>query len=637
MRLVLTMLWLTAINPFQIQGAKTTSLASPSKILKLDIGGSTEGLQLRLSGPRNLQLTIDASGYKTGSGNIPAGTIISDVKIHKVNKQWNPVYGERKVIPDRYREAVITLSDTGSATGRMEVICRVYDEGIAFRYRFPDKLPQGVILQQEQTAFRFEGNCEAWASSRAQSPIAKTTLDKLSPEVERPLVIKAGESSWLALGEAALVDFARVKFMADPQRPHTLIAQLSGEVDPDHAGYISPWRYVMVADSPGKLLENNYFILNLNEPCRIQDVSWIKPGKVIREVSLTTQGGLACVDFAAKHGVEYVEFDAGWYGPENNPLSDATAVNVDPQRSPGPLDLHKIIGYANEKNVGIILYVNHHALERQLDTILPLYRSWGIRGVKYGFVNVGSQQWTSWLHEAVRKAADNRLMVDIHDEYRPTGYSRTYPNLMTQEGIRGDEESPSTEHTLNTLFTRMIAGAGDNTNCYFAPRVPATMGGKAAQLAKAILLYSPWQFLFWYDRPDGSPVKKGGAGGNESVIKEVPELGFYKALPTVWDETRVLEGAIGQFATIARKKGDTWFVGSLTGSQEREVKIPLEFLQKKSDYEAVLYGQNQENLQKNEVTVKRLTVNSSSVVSERLLPNTGWAIKITKMESSTNK
>jgi alpha-glucosidase len=605
-------------------------------MLKLEIGETPEGLQLRLSGPRNLHLTIDADGFILNNGANLSGRVISRLKIKKVNNQWNPVYGERNVIPDRYREAVITLVDKNGATGRMEVICRVYDEGVAFRYCFPDTLPKGANLQKELTAFRFEGNYAAWASGRAQSKIEMTTLNRLTQEVERPLLIKANDS-WLALGEAALVDFARMKLLADPQRPHTLIVQLSGEVNLDQTGHISPWRYVMVADTPGKLLENNYFIQNLNEPCPIQDVSWIKPGKVIREVTLTTQGGLACVDFAAKNGVEYVEFDAGWYGPENNPLSDATAVNVDPQRSPGPLDLQKIIGYAKEKNVGIILYVNHHALERQLDTILPLYRSWGIKGVKYGFVNVGSQLWTSWLHEAVRKAAANRLMVDIHDEYRPTGYSRTWPNLMTQEGIRGDEESPSTEHTLNTLFTRMIAGAGDNTNCYFAPRVPGTMGGKAAQLAKAIMLYSPWQFIFWYDRPEGSPVKKGGAGNNESVIKEVPELPFFKALPTVWDETRVVEGEIGRYATIVRRSGDTWFVGSLTAIQDRTVNIPLHFLGKKFTYEAVLYVQNQESLTKNEVMVKRLTVNSATVISEKLLANSGLAIMITKVKSSTDK
>jgi alpha-glucosidase len=387
---------------------------------------------------------------------------------------------------------------------------------------------------------------------------------------------------------------------------------------------------VMVAGSPGKLLENNYFILNLNEPNQIEDTSWIKPGKVIREVTLTTQGGLACVDFAAKHGIEYVEFDAGWYGPETDPRSDASTVNVDPKRSTGPLDLQKVIAYGREKNVGILLYVNHLALEQQLDTILPLFQSWGIKGVKYGFVNVGSQKWTAWLHGAVRKAAQYRLMVDIHDEYRPTGYSRTFPNLMTQEGIRGDEESPSTEHTLHTIFTRMIAGAGDNTNCYFAPRVSKTMGGKCAQMAKAIMIYSPWQFIFWYDRPEGSPFKTGGAGANEAFIKELPELGFYEALPTVWDETRVLESQVGQYATLARKKGDVWFVGSLAANNAREVKIPLSFLNTKRTYQAVLYKQNEENLLNNDVTMEEFSVSQGTILSQMLSANSGLAIIISK-------
>ena len=127
-----------------------------------------------------------------------------------------------------------------------------------------------------------------------------------------------------------------------------------------------------------------------------------------------------------------------------------------------------------------------------------------------------------WLHEAVRKTSKYKLLVDIHDEYRPTGYSRTYPNLMTQEGIRGDEESTDNHNVLITIFTRMIAGAGDQTNCYFAPRVDEKMGSHASQMAKAICIYSPWQFIYWYDRPENSPRDKGGVGSGPSVISEIP-------------------------------------------------------------------------------------------------------------------
>ena len=229
-------------------------------------------------------------------------------------------------------------------------------------------------------------------------------------------------------------------------------------------------------------------------------------------------------------------------------------MNVDPKRSPGPLDLHEVIRYAGERGIGIILYVNRRALERQLDEILPLYRQWGVKGVKYGFVHVGSQTWTRWLHEAVRKAAEHRLMVDIHDEYRPTGYSRTYPNLMTQEGIAGDETSPVNQLTLTILFTRMLAGAADNTICYYDQRVDRN-ASHAYQLAKAVCLYSPWQFLYWYDRPPAAPQDKGGAGNARTALGDEPELEFFDHMPTVWDDTRVLQGQIGQYAVIARRRG----------------------------------------------------------------------------------
>jgi len=387
----------------------------------------------------------------------------------------------------------------------------------------------------------------------------------------------------------------------------------------------------MVAERPAKMLEYNYFVLNLNEPNKLEDVSWIKPGKVIQDVTLSTQGGIACVDFAARRNLQYVEFDAGWYGNEYDDSSDAATITVDPKRSTGPLDLHHVIEYAESKGIGIILYVNQRALEKQLDELLPLYKSWGIKGLKYGFVNVGTQEWTSWLHDAVRKAADYQLMVDIHDEYRPTGYSRTYPNLMTQEGIRGDEESPSVEQTLNTLFTRMIAGAGDNTNCYYAPRVSETMGGKAAQMAKSIMLYSPWQFLYWYDRPEGSPVKIGGAGMTTGIVEENEDLSFYDALPTVWDDTKVLEGTIGEFATIARKNGNDWFIGALTATSDRELQLELNFLEEKSNYEATIYYQDKGNLDNNTVSIEKVEVNKDSVILREIIGNSGLAVIIRKI------
>ncbi len=541
--------------------------------------------------------------------------------------QWSPVHGERRVVPDAYQQMVLTITETAPPHRSVEMTFRAYNEGVAFQYVVrPSATRSRAVLLEEHSRFVFEQDFPAWVAPTAQGRYEKLPLSSLGDDRERPLVVEMGGGLHVALGEAKLVDFARMKLSAAGGPSPAVESRLSGEVQLALPA-ASPWRYVLIGASPAQLLEQNYLVLNLNDPAAIQDVAWIRPGKVIREVTLTTEGGLACVDFAAARGLQYVEFDAGWYGPEGSDASSALAVNVDPQRSAGPLDLARVIRYAASRQIGVILYVNRRALERQLDDLLPLYRSWGVKGLKFGFVQVGSQTWTSWLHDAVRKAAAHQLMVDVHDEYRPTGYERTYPNLMTVEGIRGDEESPPNRHTLITLFTRMLAGPGDNTICYYAPRV-RVMGSHASQLAKSVLLYSPWQFLYWYDRPAASPRRAGGAGSSDGVMGDEPELEFFDALPVTWDETRVLEGSIGEYATIARRKDQAWFLASLTAEQARSVQIPLTFLETGRQYTAVLYFDDAGVQTRTGVGREARTVTSSSVLKHELGRNQGLAVVI---------
>lgn len=546
-----------------------------------------------------------------------------------VNKSWEPVYSERSEIRDNYNQVIIHLKKTAEPEREIEITFRVYDEGVAFNYTLLPQIGKDtVVIQKELTEFKLNEDYNCWVADRAQSEYRKIPISSILKPAERPLVIEAGKNV-IALGEAKLVDFARMKFLAGENK-NSLSAELQGEAK-ILLPYTTPWRTIMIGKSPGELLENNYFFENLNDPCAIEDVSWIKPGKIIREVTLTTQGGKACIDFAAENGLQYVEFDAGWYGPENNSESDATTITVDPKRSPGPLELLEVIRYGESKNIGIIVYVNRRSLEKQLDEILPLFKRWGIKGVKYGFVQVGDQESTIWLHEAIKKAAENKLMVDIHDEYRPTGFSRTYPNLMTQEGIRGDEESPNNEHTLTTLFTRMLAGAGDNTNCYYAARVNEKMGGNVSQLAKAVMLYSPWQFLYWYDRPQGSPGKTGGAGSTEGFIQNHAELEFYKNMPTIWDETKVLEGKIGEFATVVRNANGDWFLGSLTGNKKKSIKINLDFLDAETKYRAIIYSHDSGLNSSTKVKIEKKVVTSEITMNYSISKNSGLAIHFDKL------
>lgn len=557
---------------------------------------------------------------------------VQSIDTSSQDSTWKPVYGERSTIRDNYHQMRINLSQKKTPSGALELVFRCYDSGVAMCYRIPKSASRDKIdIKRENTEFRFHADHAAWCVTKSQGKYARSTISKMGSGVERPLTLKVDDSTYVAVAEARLVDYARMKLGRSKERPHSVVSELSSNVQAT-LPLTTPWRVIIIAESPGRLLENNDIILNLNEPNAINDTSWIKPGKVIREVTLTTQGGKACVDFASKHNLQYVEFDAGWYGHEYSNKSDAKTVTVDPKRSPGPLDLPEVIRYAYERNVGIILYVNKRALERQLDDLLPLYEQWGIKGLKYGFVPVGNQKSTVWLHEAVRKAAKHKLMIDAHDEYRPTGYSRTYPNFMTQEGIGGDETSPSNNQTLTILFTRMLAGAGDNTICYYDKRVDKN-ASHAYQLAKAVCLYSPWQFLYWYDRPQASPGKKGGAGGQKGVIGDEPELEFYDHVPTVWDDTKVIQGSIGEYAVIARRSGENWFLGCMNSGEARTFKVPLNFLQPTKKYVAHIYSDDSKVDTRTHVRIERFIVNANTVLETSMTVNGGQAIRIVPAKS----
>ena len=459
-------------------------------------------------------------------------------------------------------------------------------------------------------------------------------------ESDRPLLLKLASGKYVCLGEARVVDYVRTKFKLSQGKANTLETSMYGPVE-DIAPYATPWRVIMCADKPGEIIEHNDLLLNLNDPCKLQDTSWIRPGKVMRETTLTTKAAKEMVDFAVKHNLQYIHFDAGWYGAEYDKKSDASRVSIEPRRNPDPhaLDLESVIAYAKQNGIGVILYVNQRALQQQLDQILPIYKKWGVAGLKFGFVQVGSQVWTKWMHEAVKKCADYGMMVDIHDEYRPTGVSRTFPNLMTQEGIRGNEEFPDATHNAILPFTRYVAGAADYTICYYKQdfnrinfksdqygeaRPKTVQNTPAHQLALAAVYYSPLQYVYWYDRPSDS--------------RDEPELKFFDDVYTTWDDTRVLQGEVGEFITTARRKGDEWFIGSITNTEPRDISVALDFLPKGESYLAEIYTDGDKKATtRTKVKVSNYRVDNSSKLRFRLRASGGCAIRLSPLNGESKK
>jgi alpha-glucosidase len=560
-----------------------------------------------------------------------------------INETWAAVCGERRLVQNQCNEVTCNLVKDKDTNTTLQLVVRVFNEGAAFCYRFPENLSTSVLhIKDEMTEFTFAEGTLAYVTPYAQEqyllrPIKDWAYgpdypDPLyaprTPEYqsERPLTLVLPNGLFAVLGEARLVDYPRMKFGLSREKSNTIVSRLFGPVT-ESSPFTSPWRVIMVATKPGDLLEHNDIFLNLNAPSAITDPGWIRPGKVMREVTLSTTGARECIDFCAKHNIQYVEFDAGWYGYEYSKSSDASVVDVDPRRNPRKdLDLPGVISYAKSKGIGVFLYVNHRALEQQLDEVFPLYQQWGIAGLKFGFVHVGSHKWSSWVHEAVRKAATYHLLVDIHDEYRPTGYSRTYPNLLTQEGVHGNECMPDANHNTILPFTRCLAGATDYTICYYQqagikPNARCIKTTSAHQLALAVVFYSPLQFVFWYDRP--------------SDCHDEPEVGFFDHVPTTWDTTKVVLGDIGQQVAIARKKGDAWFVGAITNNDGRKMEIPLAFLESGRTYTATIYTDGGDAVAtRTHVKIERRKVESTTVLRTELRPSGGLAMEIQPAEKA---
>ena len=538
-----------------------------------------------------------------------------------VDQTWTPLYGENAQIRDHYNQVVLHYEKGSNGQGTvtegydkrkyyaMDIVVRAYNEGIAFRYDFPETANSLFLhITGEQTSFAMPKGTKAWYEEWAQAPYQVKSLelkDNSWFESERPLLMQLPDGTYVALLEAAMKDYTRGKFkLAKDNVLQVAMYSCADIISP----YDTPWRVIMAGDRAVDLINHKDLILNLNAPADSSlftlHSSFVKPGKAFRSGKLAKEGIIKSIDFCAEFGIPYVELDAGWYGPEGKVASDARKV-IETR----DFTMSEVCEYAKSKGIGVWVYVNQRALYQQLDELLPLYQQWGISGIKFGFVHIGNQQWSTWLHNAVEKCAKYHIMVDIHDEYRPTGLSRTYPHLLTQEGICGNEEMPDATHNVTLPFTRYLCGPGDYTLCYFNSRVKNTKGH---QLAMAAVYYSPLQFLFWYD----NPYPKGWDNA---------ELKFWKDCPTVFDESIALDGVPGKYIIQARRSGQDWFVGCMTNTEARTVSIPTDFLPK-GKYRVEVYNDDPTLDTRTKVRATVKTIKTGKPLELVLQPSGGAAL-----------
>lgn len=550
---------------------------------------------------------------------------VRKVAHRQVDTTWRPLYGRQAVLPDRFEEVRVDLVDPSTGIG-FAVVARAYDEGVALRYELTGGDP--LTLAGEATSFALPDGTKV-LSARDEDPFVLVAPHEIPSSgssghtdtgrlTDQPVTAALPSGALLCLCESARLDYPRLMLAGDPDHPDVLQAHLMqyagrGSTQPVQptftvtAPFTTPWRVAVLGASGPELIDHAELVVTLAPPAQTTDTDWIRPGKAIRSTSLTTAGGLACIDFAVQRGLAYIEFDAGWYGPESSPTSD-------PAKPIAALDLAQVIAYGQSKNVGVVLYVNQIALSDP-DSLFALYEQWGVAGLKLGFIYEGTQSQTTWLTDVAQKAAVHHLVLNTHDDLRPFGQERTFPNWMNLEGVRGNEHFPTATHNVTVPFSRNIGGPMDSTICLAQPRDQTT---NVHQMAMAAVYYQPLAWLYWYDQP------------SKYATGTWPELPWFDAIPTTWDESRALAGEIAQYVVVARRSGQTWFVGAMTNEQGRIVDVPLRFLGP-GNWQATVYADSgtPDNARDTAVAVSQQTVTSATTLSMRLSPAGGQAVMIT--------
>ncbi|MFF8229620.1 glycoside hydrolase family 97 protein [Streptomyces caelestis] len=580
---------------------------------------------LRWSARRDARTVIGTSalGLRLGDGTV----LGRDVRVirerygtHRTT--WTPVYGRNATVTDHYQEQRWDLEDRASGI-RFGVQARAYKTGVALRYLLLDE--GTVTVADELTTFVFPDGTTVYSArdENAYEPVAPGSIPVTGtagtdngPLTDLPLTATLTSGLIACVCESSRVDYPRLMLGSVAGEPHTLSAFLmehtargTGPVETASTvttPFATPWRAVVIGATHAELVDNAELVLNLAPPNALADTSWIKPGKVFR-CELSTAAGLQGVDFAVARGIEYIEYDAGWYGPEFT-TPDAT-------RPITAIDLPSVISYATGKGIGLFLYVNRLALT-DADSLFALYKSWGVRGIKLGFINDGTQSMTNQIIDWAKTAARYELLIDMHDDVRPFGYERTYPNWISLEGVRGNEQFPTATHNVTLPFARNIGGPMDYTICYGQSRDKTT---NAHQMAMAAVYYQPLNFLFWYDKPS-----------KYSNPANWPGLPWFNAVPVTWDESRTLAGAIGEYIAVARRSGSTWYLGAMTDESSRTLSLPLSFLGS-GTYTATVYADGTPGTSpfRTPVVVSTRTVTAADTLDVAMAPAGGQAVVLT--------
>ncbi len=565
--------------------------------------------------------------------------VLSDKK-SSFDETWKPVLKRFENIRNNYNSLWLELKEEKFPQRLINLEFRVFNDGVAFRTEFPEQFKSHeYVITDELTNFNFEKNHTCWAvnygsyTTSQEVEFFERKIGEITPEmvIGLPMTVKVDEKCYAAITEADIENYAGMYLKSSKiSNSFGLTTALSPRKGQPENGdkvvfktpHKTPWRVIMIGDAPGKLVESE-IVQNLNDPCEIVEPSWIKPGVSAwdhwwsGEVKMEQSVIYEYIDLASSMGWPYMLIDWQWYGQFNQP--DADIKKVAPQ-----LNMPEILAYAKSKNVKCWLWMyNTDVFRFDFDEACALYEKWGIAGIKIDFMDSDDQEMVNWYQKVVKTAAKYHLMVDFHGAFKPDGWRRTYPNLVTREGVLGNEYNKwslriTPEHMCTLPFTRMLAGPMDYTPGGFLNRNPdkfqngtpaKVQGTRSNTLSQFVIYDSP--YMVACDHP-------------KNYYGQVGE-DFLKKVKSVWDDTKVLNGAISEYITMARRSGNTWFVGSMTNSFARELEIKLDFLDE-GNYKMTSFSDTEKTKENAEIAEQKETlVKKGDTIKIKMAPGGGFA------------
>lgn len=577
--------------------AQATEITSPDRSITLRAKATDGKLFYSVIFDGKPIINDSRLGVELRGGAFAGDLVVTGSETTSFDETWKPVSGDFSEYRNHYNELTLNLEEAVAPHRKMQVILRAYDDGVAFRYVFPEQPGlKTVDFLNEYSAVSIQSeNPVAWYAASSTGISGPSQFDAIQGNCRTPFTIEVADDCYVSLHEAAVVNSSDAMLrIGDDQRTLTYVSSMKRPT-----GAVSAWRTVSIASTAAELVESS-LILNLNEPSKVADTSWIKTGVSLWDwrnhggvaddgfvYGINTESYIRYIDFAHENGLPFVIIDAEWYGPERDVESDPTTYEHE-------IDMLQICGHAKKKGVGIWLYINDKALKHfDLDKTLSTYQDWGIVGIKHGFLGGGNQVKNEFSIKVLEKCAEYQLMYNLHEPNKPTGVRRTYPHYISREYVNSMLDSakrPSATPSEICTFpvVHNLAGPVDRSCGLFDmddsiarskvhKQIPSTVVSQAAQC-----LIFPSGILTLPDMPD-------------AYKRKMDLFEFIKQLPMTWDETRALNLEIGKFVTIARRSGNEWMVASVADESGRSFELALDFLEAGVTYDVTLYEDTDES------------------------------------------